>query len=131
MTGRFIDSNILLYLLQTDDKADIASSIVGQGGTISVQVLNECLSTIRRKTDLTIAECNRFLYGLRALLHVTPMTIETHDLGRAVSERYQLSVYDSMIVAAALLAGCTELFSEDMQHNLVIEDTLIIKNPMR
>ena len=56
------------------------------------------------------------------------MTLETHERGSNLRERYQLSVYDGMIVAAALLAGCTTLYSEDMHDGLVI-DRLTIRNP--
>jgi len=37
------------------------------------------------------------------------------------AERYGLSVYDAMIVAAALLGGCKTLYSEDMQDGFLID----------
>jgi predicted nucleic acid-binding protein len=52
-----------------------------------------------------------------------------HNQGCRLAERYQLSVYDAMIVASALVAGCNRLYSEDMQHGLVIEDQLQVVNP--
>ncbi len=53
-------------------------------------------------------------------------------LGRALGVRYGFSVYDAMIVAAALLNGCnTTLLSEDMQHGLLVENHLQIDNPFR
>lgn len=58
------------------------------------------------------------------------LTIETHALGLGLCQRYQLSVYDAMIVAAAQLGGCTTLYSEDMHHGLVI-DGLTITDPFR
>jgi predicted nucleic acid-binding protein len=57
------------------------------------------------------------------------LTIETHDLGKLIAERYKLSVYDAMIVAAALLGGCDTLYSEDMQDGLLIDNQLRICNP--
>jgi predicted nucleic acid-binding protein len=59
---------------------------------------------------------------------VVPTTEETHVRGIALAPRYSLSVYDGMIVAAAQLAGCTVLYSEDMHDGLVI-DRLTIRNP--
>ena len=50
-------------------------------------------------------------------------------VGRALAERYGLSVYDAMIVATALIAGCTTLWSEDMQNGLLVEGQLRIMNP--
>jgi predicted nucleic acid-binding protein len=56
------------------------------------------------------------------------LTVTTHELGLALAERYQLNVYDGMIVAAAQLADCTVLYSEEMHDGLVI-DRLTIRNP--
>lgn len=57
------------------------------------------------------------------------MTIQTHEVGRAVAERYGFSVYDAMIVAAALIAGCTTLHTEDMHDGLLVEGQLRLVNP--
>jgi predicted nucleic acid-binding protein len=128
----FIDSNIILYMLATDGaKARTAESILHTGGTISVQVLNEIASVAIRKLDMTWEETNQFLLPLRSLCTVEPLTLETHDRGREIAERFQLSVYDSIIVGAALLADCTVLYSEDMHDGLRIEKTLQIVNPFK
>ena len=74
-------------------------------------------------------EIGEVLTLIRAVCPVEPLTADTHDLGRRVAERYQLSVYDAMIVAAALLADCNILYSEDMQGNLIVDDRLQIINP--
>ena len=55
---------------------------------------------------------------LRGLLTVQPITVETHETGLALAERYSLSTYDAMIAASALHAGCDTLWSEDMQHGM-------------
>jgi predicted nucleic acid-binding protein len=54
---------------------------------------------------------------------------DTHELGCKIARRYQLSIYDGMIAAAAQQAGCTTLYSEDMQHGLIIEKSLTVRNP--
>ena len=131
MSVSFIDSNVILYLLDNGPKATIAESVIREGGIISVQVLNECLSNLRRKSKLSFHDCNRFLYAIRNLVEVVPLTIETHDLGRAITEKYQLSIFDSMIIASALASGCVKIFSEDMQHAMVIEGLTTIENPFR
>ena len=126
----FIDTNILLYLLSADaDKADRAELIVRKGGLISVQVLNEMTNVARRKLAMPWREINEVLALIRSVCPVESLTIETHDRGRRVAERYRLSVYDAMIVAAALLAGCETLHSEDMQDGLLIDNQLRIRNP--
>ena len=126
----FIDSNVLLYLLSKDaKKADAAEAVLRAGGVISVQVLNEIANVALRKLGMPWAEINQFLALLRSLCAIEPLTVETHDRGRVVAERYGLSVYDSMIVAAALLAECTVLYSEDMQHGLLVDKQLRVANP--
>ena len=69
------------------------------------------------------------LISVRALCAVEELTLQTHDVGRALAQRYGFSVYDAMIVASALIAGCTTLWSEDMQDGLLVEGQLRIVNP--
>lgn len=57
------------------------------------------------------------------------LTEDVHDRGLDIAERYGFSLYDSMIVAAALCAGCTTLFTEDLQHRQVIDGALTVRNP--
>ena len=130
MPGSFLDSNIVLYLASEDLlKADRAQELVAEGGTISVQVLNEIANISRRKMGLSWAETRNFLLMIRGLLKVEPITIEIHDVGVSLAERYQLSVYDSMIVSAALSAECDTLLSEDLQDGLLINGRLRVLNP--
>jgi predicted nucleic acid-binding protein len=129
MSAEFADTNVVLYLLDDGPKAARAEVILGQGPRISVQVLNETLVNSRRKAGLSWEEAGAFLEGVRALCPVEDLTLQTHDVGRALSERYGFSIYDAMIVASALLAGCTTLWSEDMQDGLVVERQLRIVNP--
>lgn len=126
----FIDSNIVLYLLSADAvRADVAEAVLAKGGVVSVQVLNEVASVARRKLGMGWDETGELLAGLRAVCRVEPLTVQTHDTGRHLAQRYGLSVYDAMIAAAALLAGCNWLYSGDMQHGLLIERQVRISNP--
>jgi len=132
MPGSFFDTNILIYLASNDaTKADRAEAIVREGGAISVQVLNEVANVARRKMKLSWQETRGFLSSLRELLTVHPVTIDTHELGLALSERHQLSIYDALIAASALLAECDRLWSEDMQDGMAIDSRLRIVNPFR
>ena len=126
----FIDTNVLVYLLSADaERADRAEAIVLDGGTISVQVLNEVTNVANRKLAMPWHEINEVLFLIRSVCLVEPLTIDTHDKGRVVAEHHQLSVYDAMIVASALLAKCDTLYSEDMQDGLLIDNQLRICNP--
>ena len=132
MPASFFDSNVLAYLASGDSaKADRAEVVLRDGGAISVQVLNEIANVARRKMGMSWQETRGFLSSLRGLLTVHPLTIETHELGLALAERHQLAIYDALIAASALLAGCDRLWSEDMQDGMAIDRRLRIVNPFR
>jgi predicted nucleic acid-binding protein len=132
MPASFFDSNVILYIASGDHaKADRAEAAVAAGGAISVQVLNELTSVARRKMQMSWTETRAFLNMLRALLTVHPLTVEIHETGLKLAERYGLSTYDAMIAASALHAGCDTLWSEDMQHGMALAEGLRIVNPFQ
>lgn len=126
----FVDTNVLLYLLSDDArKADLAEAVLAGRILISVQVLNEFANVARRKFMLEWSEVVEMLADIRRFAEVRPVTAETHDLGISLAQRYQLSVYDAMIAAAALEAGCRTLVSEDFQHGLRLQGRMTVRNP--
>lgn len=130
MPGSFLDTNVIVYLAGGDPtKADRAEALLAAGATISVQVLNETANVLRRKAGLSWPETRAFLGTVRSLALVEPLTSETHEEGLRIAERYRLSLYDGMVVAAARLAGCDLLWSEDMKNGLMIDDALRVRNP--
>jgi predicted nucleic acid-binding protein len=132
MPVSFFDTNVLVYIASGDPmKADRAEAAIAAGGAISVQVLNELANVARRKMAMSWTDTHMFLSMLRGLLTVHPVTLETHEVGLALAERYGLSTYDAMIAAAALQAGCDTLWSEDMQHGMTLGEGLRILNPFR
>jgi predicted nucleic acid-binding protein len=125
----FLDTNILLHLISSEPaKADRAEALIAAGGVISVQVLNEFVSVATRKLAMSLPEIREVLSAIRVLCSVEPLSVETHDLGLDLAERFGYSIYDSLIIAAALLAKCAVLYSEDMQHGQKIEGVMI-RNP--
>lgn len=132
MPASFFDTNVLVYIASGDaTKADQAEAAVAAGGAISVQVLNELTNVARRKMRMSWAETRAFLDILRGLLTIHPLTVEVHETGLELGERYGFSTYDAMIAASALHAGCDTLWSEDMQHGMVLGEGLHIANPFR
>ncbi len=130
VTRAFFDTNVLLYVLSEDSaKADRAEETLAQGGVISVQVLNEFASVASRKHRLSYAEIREVLETFRAICKVEPLTVAVHERGLDIAERYGFSLYDALIAAAALNAGCAVLYSEDMQDGQTIEGRLVIRNP--
>jgi predicted nucleic acid-binding protein len=125
----FLDTNVLLYLVSDEPaKADRAEELVAAGGVISVQVLNEFASVASRKFAMGLPEIREVLSVVRVVCSVEPVSEKTHDLALELTERFQLSFYDSLIVAAAILANCSILYSEDMQDAQTIEN-VTIRNP--
>jgi len=132
MPASFFDTNVLVYLASSDKaKADRAEAAVAAGGAISVQVLNELANVARRKMQMSWADTHAFLATLRSVLTVHPLTVEIHETGLELAERYGLSIYDAMIAASARHAGCETLWSEDMQHGMTLGAGLRILNPFR
>ena len=126
----FFDTNVVFYLLSEDAaKADRAEELLAAGGRVSVQVLNEFAAVASRKLGMGWTDIGEILTQVRAVCPVEPLSIETHERGLAVAARYGLSVYDAMIVASALLAGCKALYSEDLQHGQIFERQLTVRNP--
>lgn len=132
MRGEFFDSDVVLEWLSAEAvKSERAEALIVGGGCISVQVLNAVADVGRRKLGLSLEETDLLLQTLCAILDVRPLTLETHDRGVAIARRYQLSVYDSLILASALEAGCETVLSQDMQNGMRIADQLTIHDPFR
>ncbi len=126
----FVDTNVLLYLLSVDAaKADRAEALLSERIVISVQVLNEFANVARRKFGLEWSELAQAMVDIRRFADVQPLTIDTHDRGMALAQRYHLNIYDAMIAAAALEAGCTTLASEDFQSGQRLDGRLTVRNP--
>lgn len=129
---RFVDTNVLLYLLSADSaKADRVERVLASGATLGVQVLNEFAAVALRKLGMTIGEVREALGSITAVCRVMPLTLRVHEMGLQIAERYGYAIYDSLIVAAALDAGCSTLYTEDLHDGQRIERVLTIRNPFR
>lgn len=137
MSGDFLDSNVFVYLFdETDErKRDTAEEIVNSAlqnhdAGISFQVVQETLNVLTRKVAAPMsAENAKNFMGevLRPLWRVSPSPA-LYNRALDIQARYRYGFYDSLIVAAALDAGCTRLYSEDLQDGQRIE-ALTIENP--
>lgn len=131
----FFDTNVLVYALgdprvgPSDPRPDRATELLEQGGVISVQILNEYADAASRKLKLSWQKIVLSLSVVEMLCgRARSITADTQRTALALSARYSFRIYDSMIVAAALEAGCKTVYSEDLQHGQVI-DGLRIENP--
>jgi predicted nucleic acid-binding protein len=126
----FLDTNVLIYAFSTDLRTTRAEELLSQKCTTGVQNLNEFANVARRKLGMSWEELRTALAAIRRLCPViVPLDVEIHSSGLELAERYHLSIFDGFIVGAAVKAGCTTLWSQDMQHGLLIEKRLTIANP--
>jgi predicted nucleic acid-binding protein len=134
MNGKaFFDTNVLVYaIIEEDPRRVRARELLADGGTISVQVLNEFVSVARRKARVSWSDVRAALQWIRLLCpEVLAVTVETHESAVGIAERYGYRIYDSLIVASALEANCAILYSEDMRDGQVIDGRMRIRNPFR
>ncbi|WP_413731046.1 PIN domain-containing protein [Sodalis sp. RH22] len=98
---------------------------------ISVQVLNEVTSVCRCKLAMSWEDIGPFLVLVRSFCNVVPLTVDVHGRAQQIAERHQISFNDACIFAAAATAGCQILYTEDLSHGRILEDSLTIRNPSR
>jgi predicted nucleic acid-binding protein len=126
----FFDTTILIYAVcETDTRAAIAQGLLATGGHIGVQVLNEFAAVARRKFKKSWKEISEALDDIRSLCEpASPLTVEIHDAALKLASEYGYQIYDALILAAAIDAGCTTLYSEDMHDGQKI-GPITICNP--
>ena len=132
MPRAFLDTNILVYAFVEDPRAAVAEALLAQKCETSVQALNEFANVARRKLRMTWGEVEEALALLRTVCGtIHPIELKTHTDALRLAQRYGLSLYNALIVAAALGAGCDTLYSEDMQDGLVVEAQVTLRNPFK
>jgi len=129
----FLDTIVFVYaIVQNDPRSHEAEKLISAGGRVSVQVLNEFAAVVRRKTNMPWGEVQLALESIQVLCpDPLPITLDTHQEALAIAEKYRYKVYDALIVASALEARCTILYSEDMQDGQVFDRRLTIRNPFK
>jgi predicted nucleic acid-binding protein len=129
-SDRFLDTNILVYAHRDGDyRVPIARQVLFEGGVIGVQVLNEFASVARNKLGFTWAKVQEAIDNILILCPAPkPLIIDTHLRALRLSDRYGFSIWDGLIVAAAIEAKCATVLTEDLQHGQLVEG-LRIENP--
>lgn len=123
----FFDTNILIYYVSFEErKAGRSAELLAQGGVVSVQVLNEFVNVARRKRNMSWPSIRSSLDTIHSACETVPLTLETHERGVALAQRHNFSLYDAMIVAAAQLAGCSVLYTEDLHNGQSVDGVRIV-----
>jgi predicted nucleic acid-binding protein len=126
----FVDTNVVLYTLGQDEgKKAIARTIVAKRPVLSTQVINEAINVCLRRFKFTPEQSYAFADLVMRKTNVRAVEETTIRKSAEIALRYHFSNWDSLIIAAALLENCNILYSEDMQHNQLIDKQLRIVNP--
>jgi predicted nucleic acid-binding protein len=131
--NKFLDSNILIYAYfdREKDKQIVCRKLISNNKIIiSTQVLQEMSNVLNRKFNASYDTIKALL--LECVSNCNEIHTNTQGtifLACDIAKRYDYSYYDSLIIASALECSCSVLYSEDMQHGQVLENTLKIVNP--
>ena len=126
----FADTNIVVYALDEKTiKQEKARAIIKEQPVISSQVIIESLNVCLKKLKLSKEKAYKnsiLLFKLCEFYSIEPSTFVSSF---SISVKYGYSHLDSLIIASALESECSVLYTEDMQHNQLIEKKLRIINP--
>jgi predicted nucleic acid-binding protein len=126
----FLDSNIILYLMGEDvSRIEKVETLMQQQPIISTQVVNEVVNVCLRKFSLPVEKTFALANGLLDNCEVVPVDTAIVRSAMNIFLTHKISHWDSLIVAAALQAECKTLYTEDGQHNQIIEKQLRLLNP--
>ena len=134
----FLDTNIIIYAFLANEPrkraraVDLIESCLGSGsGSISYQVVQEFANVARKKfaTRLNADDCKAFIdAAMQPLNRVASSTALIHT-ALDLQDELKYSFYDCVMIAAALQAGSSTLYTEDLQHWQLVRGTLRIVNP--
>ena len=129
----FLDSNIILYSYSKTEveKKSIANNLIFSFNNILIsnQVINEVVNILYKKFKLSSKSIESVMLEIDNNFRIVNFSLTTQIEAIKIKEKYKLQYYDSLILATALENDCTTLYSEDMQHNQIIENRIKIINP--
>jgi predicted nucleic acid-binding protein len=130
----FLDTNILLYhysATEPEKKLKVFSIAGNLNVHISLQVINKFVNFFIKKFKVPVKSIELSLAELYNNYVVYENSVETINEALSICKKYNYSNYDAQIIAAALLSNCKILYTEDLQHQQIIENSLQIINPFK
>lgn len=131
----FLDSNILVYFVDEHDskKQKIAEKLIKNSvemktGVLSTQSLQEFYSVVTRKSLCSKEQAKTIVEKFKNTLPITQISVSHILKAIDISIQTKFSFWDSLIVSAAHSSGCVIVYSEDMNHNQLVNGVKII-NP--
>ena len=134
----FLDTNLFVYALLASEPLKkqralqlLEQALASHSGCISYQVIQEFANVATRKfaRRFTADECKQFIDAAMQPLNRVASSPELINTALDLQADTGYSFYDSLILAGALQAGASTLYTEDLQHNQLIKGTLRIINP--
>lgn len=130
----FVDTNVLVYADDTANpaKRDRARALIRhliseRSGVVSLQVLQEYFAAATRKLRMGATDARR---RVEVYAQFTVVKLEPEDLLYAIDlhQMHRMSIWDSLIVRAAMISGCQQLYTEDLQDGFRLEKLEVV-NP--
>jgi len=134
MNKIFLDTNIWIYAYSNDIKKNIAINMIEkfyENILISTQNLNELYVVLTKKKIVSNKVASKIINDLMDNFSISLIEKETIQQAIEIQIKYKLQYFDSLLLSSALENSCKIFYSEDMQHNLVIENRLKIINPFK
>lgn len=126
----FADTNVVVYAFAKDEaKIAIAEGILEKQPTISVQVISEFLNVCRTKLGMDLPTRHELAAELIAGCNVVSLDPRVVEKAMEIEAQTQISYWDALVVAAALLSGCDTLYTEDLETGRTFEGQLTVVNP--
>jgi len=137
----FVDSNLFIYGLvqsqqaserwKSDAAQDLLAGVIAQANVVvSPQIINECHYVMTRKFKLEDDRAYSLINeGILSIASLAPLSVSTYHQAFELRKAYHFSFWDSLAIASALQVGCKCFFSEDLQHQLVLQNQMTILNP--
>ena len=110
-------------------KRSISEGILLLNPFISTQVLTEVANVCKRRFKYEKEDILNLWSDLMSDCDFIATTKSTFEIGINLVKKYKFQLFDALIIASALEANCNTLYSEDMQHKMLVEGKLIIVNP--
>ena len=129
MNKIFLDTNIWIYAYSNDDRRDIAVDIIEKfydNIIVSTQTINELYVVLTKKKIVSKIVARNIINDLMDNFSISLIKKETIQQSIEIQTRYKLQYFDSLLLSTALENNCKIFYSEDLQHNLIIEDNLKI-----
>lgn len=128
-----VDTNILLYFLDTsmNERREISADLLLNKPIFNSQSLSEFINVLNRRWKYPKSKTLRVMQNFLDVCQYVPITRETISLSNELVRKYDFQIFDALIVSSALEYDCEILYTEDLQHLLVVEDKLRVINPYK